>query len=106
MADPDQPVLVDFFPDWGHKTPLWDDGTLPPLSAALLQDLRAGVRTWQIVLDPVFEVRWPDDETGRAWVEEGFRLVAAVGAELGPGYVMKYDFDVLYGPQPPAGKKS
>jgi len=106
MNEPDSPVLVDFFPDWGHKTPLWDGGTLPPLSEELLDDLRSWVRTWQIVLDPVFEVRWSDYETGRAWVEEGLRLVAAVEAELGPGYVMKYDFDVVYAPKHPAGADS
>ncbi|BDZ40271.1 hypothetical protein [Microbacterium suwonense] len=97
MSEETPPIGVDFFPDWGHRLPLWDGGTLPPLSEALLDDLRSWVRTWQIVLDPVSEVRWPDDEVGRAWIAEGHRLVAAVEAELGAGYVLKHDFD-MYGP--------
>src|SRR5690606_8310394 len=105
MDASDSPVFVDFFPDWGHRLPLWDGGTLPPLSDALLGDLRSWVKTWQTVLDPVFEVRWPDYETGMAWVGEGLRLVAAVEAELGPGYVIKYDFDDFYSPEPPTRER-
>lgn len=55
-----------------------------PLSAGLRARLRAWNRTWETVLDPVVEIRWPDPRVGREWVAEGEALVLELRRELGP----------------------
>jgi hypothetical protein len=92
-VDSPEVLLVDFFPDWGHRWPLWGGLDESALSSALTRDLKAWTRTWQVVLDPVFEVRWPDPVIGREWIAEGNRLVARLQAELGPGYLVVPSFE-------------
>ncbi len=74
--------VVMFFPDWGHRWPLWGKIALRPehldLDDDLSRRLEAWVKVWQEDLDPIFEVRWPDPELGSAWIEEGTRLCAEV----------------------------
>jgi len=72
--------VVEFFPDWGHKWPLWHNGAVHPeqlcLDENLSEKLAKWVQVWQEILDPVFEVKWPDAEVGRAWILEGGELCA------------------------------
>lgn len=67
--------------------PAWYGGDLFTdefrLSPKLRARLREWNRVWEVVLDPVTEVRWPDPEVGRAWILEGHRLVDALQTELG-----------------------
>lgn len=69
---------IAFFPDWGHKWPLWGPVALRPehlgLSTDLERRLAEWVRVWQEELDPVIEIRWPSTEMGEAWIAEGEAL--------------------------------
>ena len=71
-----------FFPDWGHRWPLWGRVALRPEHLDLDEDLAGRlakwVEVWQIELDPIFEVRWPSAEMGNAWIKEGNKLCAEV----------------------------
>lgn len=85
-------VLV--FPEWGGRevVPRSID-----ISAELRQRLREWNRTWQVVLDPVIEVRWPDPAIGREWIAEGEALVRDLQREIGPGLHVVGDF-AMYSP--------
>jgi len=37
-----------------------------------------------VVLDPVFEIKWPDPAVGRGWIAEGDALVRDLQREIGP----------------------
>lgn len=77
---------IQFFPDWGHRWPLWGPVGLRPehlgLSEDLAQRLATWVRVWQVELDPVVEIRWPSVERGQAWIAEGYALCAEVQAAV------------------------
>ncbi|MCK6068490.1 MULTISPECIES: hypothetical protein [Microbacterium] len=77
------------FPEWGGEDRVPMAIELP---VELRQRIRAWNLTWQTVLDPVFEVRWPDPEVGRRWIEEGNALVRALQDELGPSISVVGDF--------------
>lgn len=83
---------VRFFPDWGHRLPIWMGAATPTLTDELVWEMQEWVRVWQLVLDPVLEVRWPDPDVGRAWITEGNRLVSKLQAELGDAYIVKPEF--------------
>ncbi|MDX2378108.1 hypothetical protein M4I32_15055 [Microbacterium sp. LRZ72] len=63
-----------------------------PLSPEIRQRLRTWNRTWERVLDPLHEVRWPGVETGRRWIADGELLVHDMQAELGPSIRVVGDF--------------
>ncbi|MCT9819215.1 hypothetical protein N3K63_02835 [Microbacterium sp. W1N] len=85
--------------------PGWYAGDLMPdtfiLTAELRAALRAWNRTWEHVLDPVTEIRWPTRPDGLEWAAEGERLVAELQAQLGPEYRVVRGFDA-YDPDSPA----
>ncbi len=91
--------VVRLWPGWGPRDIL---GPLP-VSDALRLRVRTWNRTWQSVLDPVREIRWPDAEVGRQWIAEGHILVRDLPAELGPGLqvvegFLPYDPDAVETP--------
>lgn len=70
--------VVRLWPEWGPR-----DLTGPlPISDELRLRLRNWNHTWQTVLDPVKEIRWPDAELGRQWIAEGESLVRDLQVEL------------------------
>jgi hypothetical protein len=77
------------FPEWGGEERV-------PRSIEISDVLRERVRawnlTWQTVLDPVREIRWPDPEVGRQWIAEGNALVAALRHEIGMSIRIEGDF--------------
>ena len=85
-------------------TPHWLGGDLLPetfdLSTELRRRLRAWNRTWETVLDPVSEIRWPAREVGIAWAAEGTSLVRELQTQLGPTYRVVSGFDA-YDPESP-----
>lgn len=72
-------------------------GTSIALSPELRRRLREWNETWQTILDPVTEIRWPDSAIGREWIAEGNALVIALQAEVGPAIRVVGDF-VAYDP--------
>jgi hypothetical protein len=94
----DRARTLRLFPEWGRG-----DLVSPtvPLSAGLRARLRAWNHTWETVLDPVSEIRWPDPEVGREWIAEGEALVVELRRELGPDVPVVAEFAV-YSPDAPA----
>ena len=92
---------IGLFPDWGNQWSLWRVGAISPdalgLSHGLERDLAEWTRVWQDELDPVFEVRWKNDEDGRKWVRHGRDLAVRVQAELSDEFCLVSNFD-RYGP--------
>ncbi|WP_341955946.1 hypothetical protein [Microbacterium sp. LWH13-1.2] len=76
--------------------PEWFGGDRVPESLTIPQELRdrlrAWNRTWETLLDPVAEVRWPDPAIGHRWIAEGEQLVVDLRAELAPGVAVVGDF--------------
>jgi hypothetical protein len=79
-SDKDPANVLRLWPEWGPRDLT---GSLP-ISDSLRLRLRSWNRTWQSVLDPVLEIRWPDPEVGRQWIAEGENLVRDLQRELGP----------------------
>ncbi len=77
------------FPEWGRREVV---GRAVPISPELRYRLRVWNDTWQNVLDPVFEVRWPDPEIGRQWIAEGESLLRDLQEEVGPAFRVVGDF--------------
>lgn len=71
------------FPEWGRREVV---GPAVPILSELRHRLRVWNDTWQHVLDPVFEVRWPDPEIGRQWIAEGESLLRDLQEEVGPAF--------------------
>lgn len=97
-------VHVGFFPEWGRNWPLWGVGRhgLPGMSDDLAERLREWSRVWQEDLDPMFGVRWGDPERGRAWIREGWALVAEVQDLVrGQGLRVIADFEMYAPPEEP-----
>jgi hypothetical protein len=80
-------VLV--FPGWGRREVV---GPSIEITAGLRQRFREWNITWQQVLDPVTEIRWPDPEIGRRWIAEGNSLVRDLQMEVGPAFRVIGDF--------------
>lgn len=78
--DRDSSNAIDFFPDWGHRWPLWGGQALDQLDLPLnlVARLEAWTRVWQEVLDPVDGVRWPDPAVGAQWIIDGDMLLKEV----------------------------
>ncbi|MFB2597442.1 hypothetical protein ACEXQE_06595 [Herbiconiux sp. P17] len=76
--DEDRMNVLRLWPAWGPRQLLAN----MPISDALRLRLRNWNRTWQSVLDPVKEIRWPDAEVGRRWIAEGESLVRDLQVEL------------------------
>lgn len=79
----DRPEVLAITPEWGK----WERvaGTLSSsLSDELRKRIQAWNTVWQTVLNPQNEIRWPDPDVGRQWIDEGESLVAAIQAEVGP----------------------
>ncbi|KQN41657.1 hypothetical protein [Frigoribacterium sp. Leaf44] len=82
---------IRFFLDWGHRYPLWEDGsdgyTKEPgdygLSADLGERLHAWYQTWAQHCSP--EHGWSDEQRHQAWLVAGHRLANEVELEV-------YDF--------------
>ncbi|MFC4241804.1 hypothetical protein ACFOYW_00340 [Gryllotalpicola reticulitermitis] len=96
---------IRFFPDWGHRWPLWgsallDELTLSPselgLSAELAADLRAWWDFWDSHLDPdpplPATAGWDDDLNRRVWLLAGASLQARLAAELGKDFCVIASF--------------
>ncbi|SDZ32559.1 hypothetical protein [Herbiconiux ginsengi] len=79
-GDKDRQNVLLLWPEWGPRDLLGST----PISDSLRLRLRNWNHTWQTVLDPVKEIRWPDAEVGRRWIAEGESLVRELQVELGP----------------------
>jgi hypothetical protein len=77
-SDEDRRKVLQLLPAWGPRQLLAN----MPISDELRLRLRNWNRTWQSVLDPVLEIRWPDAEVGRQWIAEGESLVRDLQVEL------------------------
>ncbi len=64
------------------------------LSSETRERLRCWNETWENVLNPISEIRWPDARVGREWIQEGYALVAQMQKELGSDYVVVEGFAV------------
>jgi hypothetical protein len=53
------------FPEWGGREIV---SRSIDISTELRERFRAWNQTWQVVLDPVVEISWPDPEVGREWI--------------------------------------
>ena len=62
------------------------------ISPGLRKRFRAWNQTWQVVLDPVSEINWPDPDVGREWIAEGNALVQDLQHEIGTKYRVVGDF--------------
>ncbi|HEY8319349.1 MAG TPA: hypothetical protein VIG76_11000 [Amnibacterium sp.] len=96
---------IRFFPDWGHRWPLWgsllhDEITLSPadlsLSAELTADLRAWYDFWDEHLDPdPLPPRvpgWDADRNRRTWLLAGEELARRLAIELGDDHTSVASF--------------
>lgn len=77
------------FPEWGRGDLVTEAA---PLSQDLRRRLREWNRTWETVLDPIADIRWPDPAVGRQWIAEGNALVHDLQSELGPPVRVVGDF--------------
>jgi hypothetical protein len=77
------------FPEWGGREVVPRSIDISP---QLRDRFRAWNETWQVVLDPIFEIRWPDPEVGREWIAEGNALVRDLQREVGPDLQVTGDF--------------
>ena len=82
------------FPEWGGREVVPRSIDISP---ELRQRFSAWNRTWEIVLDPVFEIKWPDPAVGREWIAEGDALVRDLQREIGPSLRVLGDF-AMYDP--------
>ena len=82
------------FPEWGGREVVSRSIDISP---ELRERLHAWNRTWQVVLDPVFEIKWPDPAAGREWIAEGDALVRDLQREVGPSLRVVADF-AMYDP--------
>ncbi|MGD8193179.1 hypothetical protein ACEXQB_001645 [Herbiconiux sp. P18] len=80
-GDGDQQNVLRLWPEWGPRDLIPD---FIPISDPLRLRLRNWNHTWQTVLDPTREIRWPNAEIGRRWIAEGESLVRDLQLELGP----------------------
>jgi hypothetical protein len=93
---------IRFFPDWGHRWPLWgtaleDELLLTPtdlsLSRELTDDLRAWWDFWDAHLQPdppgPTEPGWDSDQNRRVWIAAGHMLAQRLSQELGPEYELR-----------------
>lgn len=100
---------IRFFPDWGHRWPLWgsvleDELTLTPvdlsLSDSLTADLRAWWDFWDLHLRPdppaPEQSGWDNDQNKRVWLAAGDSLAVRLGSELGPDHELITQF-LTYG---------
>ncbi|WP_105566275.1 hypothetical protein [Microbacterium halophytorum] len=83
MEPPNDLFIVELSPEWGFGDMVL--GTLP-VSAETRQRAASWNETWETVLNPVSEIRWPDANVGRAWYREGLDLIDAIQQELGGRY--------------------
>ncbi|WP_434316858.1 hypothetical protein [Leifsonia sp. P73] len=86
--------VVRFFPDHGHRWPLWDSSvgyTAVPedfgLSGALTRDLRQWYDEWEAAVGPAEP--WKDPVAERAWEDRGDVLAVRLAAEV-------WDFAIVY----------
>jgi hypothetical protein len=79
------------FPEWGGREVVSESISISP---ELRKRFRAWNRTWQEVLDPVFEIEWPDPAVGREWIAEGNALVRDLQHEIGQQLLVVGDFAV------------
>lgn len=77
------------FPEWGGRDVV---GASIEISPELRDRFRVWNETWQVVLNPIFEIRWPDPEVGREWIAEGNALVRELQREIGPNLRVIGDF--------------
>jgi len=77
------------FPEWGGREVV---GESIDISPALRKRFRAWNQTWQVVLDPISEIKWPDPDVGREWIAEGNALVQDLQHEIGTKYRVVGDF--------------
>ena len=77
------------FPEWGGREVVPQSIDISP---ELRERFRSWNRTWQVVLDPIFEIKWPDPEVGREWIAEGNALVRDLQREIGPSLRVVGDF--------------
>ncbi|MBB2975928.1 hypothetical protein FHX49_001495 [Microbacterium endophyticum] len=77
------------FPEWGDREVVGESIVISP---DLRKRFRAWNQTWQVVLDPVLEINWPDPEAGRQWIAEGNALVQDLQHEIGTKYRVVGDF--------------
>lgn len=85
---------VRFFPDHGHRWPLWDPSvgyTAGPedfgLSVALTRDLREWYDAWEAAVGPAEP--WKDPVAEREWEDRGDVLAVRLAAEV-------WDFAIVY----------
>lgn len=86
--------VVRFFPDHGHRWPLWDSAvgyTATPedfgLSSALTRDLRQWYDEWEVAVGPAEP--WADPVAERNWEERGDLLALRLAEEV-------WDFAIVY----------
>ena len=82
------------FPEWGGREVVPRSIDISP---ELRQRLRAWNQTWEVVLDPVIEIKWPDPAVGREWIAEGDALVRDLQREIGSSLRVVGDF-AMYDP--------
>lgn len=80
--------LIRFFPDHGHRWPLWENGsatyTMTPDDYGLSDDLRGALREWYDDWERHVGagVGWSDVPTRERWIRRGDELAAALGREV------------------------
>ncbi len=89
LEDSERARTIRVFPEWGRREVV---GRSIRISPELRHRFREWNDTWQYVLDPVFETRWPDSEIGRQWIAEGESLVRDLQEEVGPAFRVVGDF--------------
>ena len=79
--------MIRFFPDHGHRWPLWDSRagyTATPsaygLSAALASALRRWYDEWETAVGP--GDGWRNDQQHRAWMDQGDELADRLAQEV------------------------
>ena len=96
---------IRFFPDWGHRWPLWgslreDELCLTPADLALSEPLTADLRAWwdfwdvHLQPDPPAPARpgWDSEQNQRVWMAAGDALAVRLGEELGPDHDLRSQY--------------
>jgi hypothetical protein len=94
-----------FFPDWGHRWPLWgsalhDELCLTPADLSLTDELTADLRAWwdfwdaHLQPDPPAptEPGWDSDQNRRVWTAAGHMLAERLTEEIAPIHELRVQF--------------